>query len=142
MIRNLLKFFKVPSESLDYVQLRVYESVPALMAWLTFIVCIALSIIVPIWGIYFIIVLDVYWVVKIWYLFTFLLNSWIRFLKAKKIDWKSRLLKLDNWEKYIHLIALPTYKEPYKVVKETFEKLIEVDYPKDKMIIVLGGEKG
>lgn len=141
MIRNLLKFLKVPDESLDYVQLRVYESVPAFIAWFTFIVCIALSIIVPIWGIFFIIVLDVYWVVKIWYLFAFLLNSWIRFLKAKKIDWRSKLLKLNNWKEYIHVIALPTYKEPYKVVKETFEKLIEVDYPKDKMIIVLGGEE-
>lgn len=142
MIRNLLKLFGVPDDRLDYGQFRAYEMIPAIMAWSTLVFCVLISIIAPIWGIYFIIVLDVYWVIKIWYLFVFLFNSWIKFMKSKKIDWKAKLLKLENWEEYIHLVALPTYKEPYKVVKETFEKLTECDYPKDKMIIALGGEEG
>ncbi|MDD4290339.1 MAG: glycosyltransferase family 2 protein [Patescibacteria group bacterium] len=142
MIKALLKFLKLKEEKQDYIQFRIYEIFPGFMAWFTLIFCVLISLIKPLWGIYFIIVLDVYWVIRIWYLFIFLVGSWMKYMKAKKVDWKSKRLNCNNWEDYIHLVALPTYKEPYKVVKETFDKLMDCEYPKDKMIIALGGEEG
>ncbi|HNZ86140.1 MAG TPA: glycosyltransferase family 2 protein [bacterium] len=142
MIKMLLKILRVKEDKRDYVQLRIYEIMPGFAAWFTLIFCIVIAIAKPIWGIYFIIVLDVYWVVRIYYMFIFLLSSWFKYMKAKRIDWRAKRLACKNWENYIHLVALPTYKEPYSVVKDTFDKLIESDYDKDKMIITLGGEEG
>lgn len=50
------------------------------------------------------------------------------------------LLQLD-WRDIYHLILLPMYKEPYVVVKETFESLLAAHYPKDKFIVVLALEE-
>lgn len=141
MIKKLLYKLGFRGEELDKKQLRIYEIIPGSLVWATFIICIGLSFLAPIWAIYLIIVLDVYWVIRIWYLFAYLIASFVNYQKAKKTDWKAKLLKLDNWEKYIHLVSLPTYKEPYEVVKATIQKLVDVDYPKDKIIIVLGGEE-
>jgi len=141
MFKRILKLFRVREDSLDKIELRIYETIPGLLVWFTFIVAIFLSIFKPIWAIYVIIVIDVYWVVRIWYLFMYLFISWIKYIKALRVNWKAKLNQFDNWRDYIHLIALPTYQEPYKVVKDTFEKLLESDYPKDKMVIVLGGEE-
>lgn len=140
-MKKLLRFFRVKEENLNYVENRIYEIMPGSAVWLTFILSITLSIFNPILGIYFIIILDVYWVIRIWYLFFYLFMSWITYRKSIKMDWKEKRNSLANWQEYIHLVALPTYKEPYKVVKETMDKLLEVDYPKDKIIIALGGEE-
>lgn len=140
-MKKLLRLFKVKEEDFDYVENRIYEIMPGLVVWLTFILSIILSIFKPIWGIYFIIVLDVYWVIRIWYLFFYLFMSWITYRKSIKINWREKRDSLENWQNYIQLVTLPTYKEPYKVVKETMDKLLESDYPKDKIIVTLGGEE-
>ncbi len=142
MLERILKFFKVKDEDINRRETRVYEIIPGLLIWITLFVCIfVLSIFKPIWGIFFIIFLDIYWVIRIWYMFAYLLSSWIRYIKAGKIDWGEKLHGINGWENYIHLVAMPTYKEPYDVIKQTFDKLLEVNYQKDKMIIVLGGEE-
>ncbi len=139
MLIKLLRKLGIKNEKLEQ---RIYEIIPGFLIWSTFIICIFLSFFKPIWAIFFIIVLDVYWVVRIWYLFAYLLASFLSYRKALKTNWKEKLLSLPDWENYIHLVTLPTYKEPYEVVKMTIEKLLEADYPKDKMIIALGGEEG
>jgi len=141
MLIRLLKFLKIPKNRLDYTELRIYEIIPGLLIWVTFILALSLSIFKPLWAIYFVIVLDVYWVIRIWYLFVYLIISWCRYIKAMRVDWRAKVQQFSNWQDYIHLITLPTYKEPYEVVKNTFDKLLESDYPQDKMIIVLGGEE-
>ena len=141
MLIKLLKFLRVPEKSLNRVELRIYEMIPGLLIWVTFILAIVLSVFRSLWVIYFVIVLDVYWVIRIWYLFFYLIISWCRYIKAIKINWQAKVKEFSNWEEYIHLITLPTYKEPYEVVRDTFDKLLESDYPKDKMVIVLGGEE-
>lgn len=141
MIRRLLKLFHLSENSLDKIELRIYEITPGFLVWTTFILAIVLSIFKPIYAIYFIIVLDVYWVVRVWYLFIYLFISWVRYMKAIRADWNTKRNSCSHWEEYIHLITLPTYKENYDIIKSTFEKLLEVDYPKDRMIVVLGGEE-
>ncbi len=141
MLRKLLKILQVPNKSLAYVELRIYEILPGLLIWVTFILAVILSIFKSLWIIYFVIVLDVYWVVRIWYLFFYLIVSWLRYVKSTRVDWSKKVRTFSNWQDYIHLITLPTYKEPYTVVRDTFNKLLASNYPKDKMVIVLGGEE-
>lgn len=72
----------------------------------------------------------------------YLIASWIRFRKTIKINWLRKVKKeIKNYKKYYHLIILPTYKEPYEVIRKTFLTLINCEYPKDRFIIFLGGEE-
>jgi len=118
------------------------EMMPGLLVWATFIAAILVSIYRPLYAIYFIIIFDIYWFMRIGYLLIYLLISWIRFHRDAKINWLQKVKNLSekNWKEYEHLIFLPTYKEPYEVIEATFQNLLKTKYPTDKMTIVLAGE--
>ncbi len=72
-------------------------------------------------------------------------SSFVALKKNMKTDWRERLEQNPNtthrWGDIYHLIMLPMYKEPYAVVKETFQKLTASDYPSDRCIVVLATEE-
>ncbi len=128
--------------------LRLAEIFPAALIWLTFLLLVGLSFWHPLWSIYFIIVFSVYWIVRLFYMMVWLFVSWYNYRKEIKTDWMGRLEILaqdkingKNYQDYYQVITYPTYKEPYEVIERSFEELLKTNYPKDKMIVVLGGEK-
>jgi len=46
-----------------------------------------------------------------------------------------------EWKGIYHLIILPMYKEPYEVIRESFQALSRANYLKDKLIVVLSAEQ-
>ena len=121
---------------------RILEMIPGLMIWATFGVAIGLSLIRPLWGIYFILFFDLYWVVRILYLLVYMNVSWRRLREAQKIDWWQKLRnECPNFTEYYHAIFLPTYKEPLNVLKETINALASSAYDMKKAIIILAGEE-
>ncbi|MBN1779360.1 MAG: glycosyltransferase family 2 protein [Candidatus Buchananbacteria bacterium] len=120
---------------------RFFEMMPGFLVWLTFIAVIALSLFKPILAIYFIIAFDAYWVLRILYMLIYLLMSWFKYRSAIKVDWFAKLKNVANHEQYYHFIVMPTYKEPYSVVEQPFNALIESNYDLKKMIVVLAGEQ-
>ncbi|MFH1671249.1 MAG: glycosyltransferase family 2 protein [Candidatus Portnoybacteria bacterium] len=132
---------KSPKERLLY---RAFEIVPGVLAWATLLSVIFFSWAKPIWVAFFIIAFDVYWVLKTIYLSLHLRSSYFRMRKQIKINWMGRLESRrsgQNWQDIYHLIILPFYKEPGKVIRLTLEAIIDSDYPKEKMIIILGSEE-
>lgn len=128
-------------EQKNYYYYRSLEILPGLLVWLTFIAAILLSIFAPIWGIYFIIAFDLYWVLRISYMWIHLMLSWRKYRRAIKTDWWSALQKNhSNWSDYYHVIFLPTAGEPQEIVDTTFHNLAKVNYDQKKFIIVLAGE--
>lgn len=125
----------------DYYKYRLLEILPGALVWLTFVFTIVISYLAPLWGIYFVIAFDVYWVLRILYMMIFLIISWWRYQTAIKIDWLIKL-KTDfpNYKEYYHLIFLPTAGEPYEVVEDAFKNLLANQYDQQKMIVILGGE--
>ncbi|MDP1709948.1 MAG: hypothetical protein Q8L21_03610, partial [Candidatus Komeilibacteria bacterium] len=127
---------------------RFLEMIPAILVWGTFIGAIALSVVRPLWAIYFIIIFDLYWLIKAVYWLTFLFNSYRHYRQDIKVNWLQKVkdenpLSTDgyHWPDMYHLIFLPTYKEPYEVLDTTFAGLIAGNYPTDKFIIALGVEE-
>jgi len=59
----------------------------------------------------------------------------------EKIDWLKKLKSLKHWQDMYHLVIVPTRSEPFEVLRQTFLGLEYSDYPKDKMIVVLGLEE-
>ncbi|MFA6466489.1 MAG: glycosyltransferase family 2 protein [Patescibacteria group bacterium] len=128
----------------NYYKYRILEIIPGLFVWLTFIATIVLSFISPLYGIYFIIIFDVYFVLRITYMLIYLLISWFKYRQANKVDWWKFLTDTHskNWAEYYHIIFLPTAGEPLEVVASTFDNLAyKTKYDQKKFIIVLAGEE-
>ena len=119
---------------------RTLEILPGALVWATFILAIALSFAKPIWVIVFIIIFDALWLIRISYLLVYLLTSFRRFRIESQRDWSSVASALPGYDSIVHLIFLPTYKEPEAVVDQSLASLTKVQYPADKLFVVLCGE--
>jgi len=118
---------------------RLFETIPGLLAWVTIILMFLLSWLTPSAIAIFIILFDLYWLLKTVYLSLHLRATFSKMRQVTKTNW---LEKLGNTGKHVyHLIILPMYKEPYQVVRESFESLANANYPKDKFIVVLALEE-
>ncbi len=122
---------------------RFFEILPGTLSWLTLFLMIFLSWYWPQFAAVFIILFDIYWVLKTVYLSLHLRSTFSIMKKNLKVDWFGEFKKEfpDGWEKIIHLIILPMYREPYEVVKESFKSLVKGNYPLEKFIVVLATEE-
>lgn len=125
----------------EYRKYRFLEMIPGILVWSTFIVAFAFSIFLPVWAIYFIIVFDLFWLIRISYMLSYIYLGYRRYRRDIKIDWLQKCEELPDWRAYYHLIFVPTYKEPFEVLKETFEGLTKSSFPMDRFIVVLAGEE-
>ena len=129
---------KNPKEKFLY---RFFEIFPGFLSWGTLGGAAILSWLAPVAVAIFIIVFDLYWLLRITYLSFHQLASYKQMKKNLKIDWMKKLKKLKRWLEIYHLIILPMYKEGIDVVKPTLQALESSHYPKDKMIVVLATEE-
>ncbi|MBI3120510.1 MAG: glycosyltransferase family 2 protein [Candidatus Kerfeldbacteria bacterium] len=125
----------------DRTKYRMLEMIPGTMIWLTFTASIVLSFVAPITMIYFILLFDLYWFVRIVYMVCYMILAYVRFRRTSRLNWRSRAQALPGFEKIHHVIFLPTFKEPLSVIRTTFEALVQSNYPTEKMIVVLCGEE-
>ena len=120
---------------------RALEILPGGLSWTALFLIVILSWQKPVWIAIFIIVFDIYWLIKILYLSTHLIFSYKHLKKNLKTNWLAKCKKIKNSQKIYHLIILPFYKEGLDVLETTFQALAKSDYPLNKMIIILASEK-
>lgn len=126
----------------DYQKYRLLEMIPATLVWGSLFLAIIFSWFAPVVVIYFILLFDLYWLLRVIYFIFYLLVSWWRYRLALKPDWLAKLsTDIKNWGRFYHIIFLPTYQESLTVVRATFTSLTSVKYPLDKFIVVLAGEE-
>ena len=102
---------------------------------------LALSFWRPLWVIIFVVIFDLYWLFRVLYYIPFILLAWWRYRDAVRTDWQARLERLPGWERVVHLVFLPTYKEDLGVVRETLRRLAKSPYPAKRIMVVLAGEE-
>lgn len=126
---------------------RLYQVLPGALAWATIGLMFVLSRFTPTAVAVFIILFDIYWLLKTIYLSLHLRATFTAVRRNLTIDWLGELKKLPApagktaaWERIRHLIILPMYDEPYEVVRESFARLAAAHYPKEKMMVVLALE--
>lgn len=121
---------------------RFLESIPAIVTWATLIGMVVASKFIPTWAAIFIIVFDTYWFFKTVFLSMHLRFAFNKMSENRKINWLQKVKELNkDWEKLYHLVVFPMSTETYDVVRETFQSMAKMNYPKDKMIVVLGYEE-
>lgn len=126
--------------------MRFYETIPGTLTWATLVAMFLFSWLMPTWVSVFIILFDTYWLLKTVFLSFHLRATFVEMRKNMKIDWLARVEALPfaedkgDWREFFQLIILPMYNEPYEVVQESFESILRVQYPKDRMMVVLALE--
>ncbi|MFH1582647.1 MAG: glycosyltransferase family 2 protein [bacterium] len=127
----------------DRIIYRIFEMIPAILSWGTLILAIFLSWSAPAVAAVFIIVFDFFWFLRIIYLSVHQLSGYYRMKKNMKMDWIKELEDLPgrNWKAIYHLVVLPMYKEGLEIAESTIKSLLEGNYPKDKIMVVLAVEE-
>jgi len=127
---------------------KFFEIIPASIAWLTIVAMFLLSYLTPTFVAIFIILFDIYWLLKTIFLSFHLNHAYSEMKKNLKIDWLTKLKNLGvnknlniNYDDVYHLILLPFYKESHEVIKESLESILNSNYDKNKFIIILGAEE-
>ncbi len=124
----------------DYQKYRLLEIIPGALIWTTLIAAVVLSFIKPLWVIFFIVVFDVYWLMRIGYFAVFLISAWRQYRRTLRIDWEAKLAACPASERVFQLVFLPTVKEDYEVLKTTMDALAASKFDKSRIMIVLAGE--
>jgi len=146
---------------------RVFEFIPGMLAWGTIAAVVFASWRLPVTAAIFIILFDIYWLFKTIYLSLHLRATFKKMRENMAVDWLKKLsnppipdspVVLDSrwslpsaaigggndnktdWRNIYHLVILPMAHEPYEVIRESFAALAAVNYPKDRLIVVLGRE--
>lgn len=136
-----------PSGRLLY---RALEILPGLLAWATILGIFVASRFAPLWASMFVIVFDIYWLLKTVFLSLHLRSGYAQMQRHLKTDWMTKLrelkiggseLGISQWRDIHHLIILPFYREPYEVVRHCLEAIAASNYPRDRMMVVLGVEE-
>ncbi|MEX1123839.1 MAG: glycosyltransferase family 2 protein [Patescibacteria group bacterium] len=122
---------------------RLWEIIPGLATWGTFAIMIILAIYNPVALAVFVLFYAVYWLVRIFIITYFLLFGFIRYRRAQKVDWLSRLENdySGQWEDYYHLAIVPSYKEDISILRHTIDAIHLSNYPKNKLIVVVAFEQ-
>lgn len=125
----------------QYGKYRTLEMIPGLLSWGILTLAVLFAVFAPTVAVVFIIIFDLYWMLRVFYFVIHVLASYRLYRLALKINWHERLIALPDWESVYHLIMLPTYKETLPILEEAIEALLRTQYRKDRFIVVLGGEE-
>jgi cellulose synthase/poly-beta-1,6-N-acetylglucosamine synthase-like glycosyltransferase len=124
----------------DRLIYRLLEILPGFLSWGTIFCVIIFSFFLPFLAAVFIIVFDLYWLLKTVYLSIHLRQNWKKILHNMSIDWALKLKNL-KYDHVWHMILLPFYNEDQELVEKSLESLLRSKYDKSKMIVVLATEE-
>lgn len=125
---------------------RFFEIIPGFLTWATLIGLFVLAFVKPVWVAIFVIIFDLYWVIRTSYLTTLLLVAYRRLKRERRHDWLKRsagIVTADGlrYEDIFHAVLFPSYKEGLDILIPSITALERANYPKEKMIVVLSVEE-
>ncbi len=122
---------------------RFLEILPGTLTWIALTSPIWLSFTLPFAVAYLILIADVYWLLSALRIAVLILIGYKKMDFAKKQNWLSFLKKdyPQEYERYYHLILIPTYKEALYILSSTFNAIMNSDYPQNRIFLVIGFEE-
>jgi len=120
---------------------RFLEILPGFTSWLTLGLVVFLSWFQPLLVACFIISFDLYWFFRSVYFAFHLRSSSKRLEQAKNTDWLGKTKQILGWDEIYHVCFFSLCNESHEVVRDSFLALSNIDYPKDKIIVVLSAEQ-
>lgn len=121
---------------------RLLEIMPGALMWLAITSPIWLSFTLPFAVAYIILLADIYWLFNAIKIAILVVIGYKKMKKAQSTDWLQKLKEdfPDSWGDYYQLVLVPTYKEALFILQPNFEAISNSDYPKDKIMLLVGFE--
>jgi len=123
---------------------RIFEIIPGLVSWGVIIGLLLMLIFKPIVAAIVVIVYLIFWATRLLYLSTLLVMAHHRMLSKRSADWFGLCASAQDDKKVEdieHVVLYTIYKEPLEVIESSINALKDVDYRKEKLILVLAGEE-
>ncbi len=120
---------------------RIFEIFPPIIAFSLLSSPFWASFIFPVQIAYFIIFFDIYFFYRASILGINSVRGYLKIRATTKIDWFKKLEEEHlPWEKIQHVVLIPTYKEPIKILERTLTFLAEQEFPSKQINICLATE--
>lgn len=132
---------------------RFFEMLPGALAWGTIGGSIILSWLWPIGIAVFIILFDVYWVLKTAFFSAHLIVAYRNMKTNMTASWREKVAQLDpslwrerlpvvrGWQDVRHLVILPFYNESEDLLRSSLDALASSNYPLDRLMVMLATEE-
>ncbi len=126
----------------EYFIQRCLEILPGALTWLALTSPIWLSFTLPFAVAYLILLADIYWFVSAIRIAILISIGYRKMRWAEKQPWQKNLEKdfPDEYDKYSHLVILPTYKESLEILEPTFNAIANSSFPHKKVYLGIGFE--
>jgi len=120
---------------------RLFEILPGLTSWFFLLLPILLVLISPKYFTFYMIFYISFWLVRTFVMSYRLIIGYKNYRRDRQTDWSAKLKSLPNWDRIVHLVIVPTYKEDVEILKYSVRSVLDSVYPKDKIIYVLATEE-
>jgi hypothetical protein len=90
-----------------------------------------------------VLVFDVYWFFRTFTVITGIWSTYFKMRRDMRIDWwarcrdDSRPTGAPDPLSYYHLSIIPTYTEPYHVLEQTCQAIVDANYPKERKLVAI-----
>jgi hypothetical protein len=103
---------------------RTLEIIPGTLAWTTLIGMLVLSFTEPIWVAVFVIMFDIYWILRTIFITYYSIVAYKRLQRGRKIDWWERCQNIEHPKEYARTISerIKLFKESLREVSFFSEK--------------------
>ena len=120
---------------------RFLEILPGTFSWTLILFPIWGSFWIPHYVAYYIILFVIFWFYKSAMLAATAVISHLKLNASQKYDWLTDAKKLPNFKKVHHLIIVPTYLEPIHILERGLNSLVNQDFPKNQISVVMAFEQ-
>ena len=134
MVQQIFRRYPVKTQ-------RLFEIAIPTTSWLLITFPLWLSFWHPAVVAYFIITFDIYWFFKSATLAYYAIRSYLTMMAHIRIDWLKEAKSVNNWQEIHHVIIIPEYKEPYKILEKTISNLVKQTFPLKHITVILATEK-
>jgi cellulose synthase/poly-beta-1,6-N-acetylglucosamine synthase-like glycosyltransferase len=133
---------------------RFFEIFPGATVWIALISPFILAVYAPLWVTIFIILFDIYWLLRAISYAVLLIKGYRRMRRNIRTDWSGKLAGISaltlaereqwqilNWEDVYHAVIITTYREELATLEKSFDSIVAADFPKDRLFIILATEE-
>jgi len=109
-------------------------------SWILITMPVWLSFWHPAMVAYLIITFDVYWFYKSFMLAVTAVQAFVTMNAHVKINWLAAAKPLAHFNELYHIVIIPEFHEPIHILKRTLTNLVNQDFPRERIIVVLATE--
>ena len=122
---------------------RGLEVVPGALTWTILIAPVVASFIFAPYIALAIFLVDIYWFIRTGVVVFGIRSSYYRMRADMRVNWWQRCLSLSagpqtpDPRRIVHAVLIPTYTEPYAILRETVRAIAQADYPSENKVVAI-----